>query len=137
VIKTIAIRVCLLAASLCVAFIFWTALWQVGRAQITASAPDIIVTTGVTNGAAVSIAGVNPGRRAFQICAATNSIFFAPVNPPGMPVVTPTTTSGVPVAAGACFTSALLTASGTSGGMGAAFQAIGNSGTAVVSFLEY
>lgn len=136
-IKKVAIRVSGLAVCLAVACVLWLALWQVGRAQFTASAPDIIVTTGVTNGAAVVIAPVNPSRRAFQICAAAQSISFAPVNPAGMTAVTPTTTSGIPVASGACFTSALVTASGNSGGMGASFQAIGVSGTAVVSFLEY
>lgn len=108
------------------------------RAQPTANLPDIISTPGVTTGAAVQIAPVNPSRRSFQICAFSNSINFAPVNPSGMTPVTPAATVGIPIAAGACYSPpALIANSGTSGGMGAAFQAIGVSGTAVVSFLEF
>jgi hypothetical protein len=115
----------------------FVAIGHRAKAQFTAIAPVAISTPGVTTGAAVPIAGANPSRRAFQICTFTNSINFAPVNPAGMTPVTPTATVGIPVAAGACFTSALVTASGNSGGVGAAFQAIGVSGTAVVTFLEY
>ena len=106
-------------------------------AQFTAVAPVATSTTGVTTGAAVSIVGANPTRRAIQICAFTNSINFAPVNPASMTPVVPSATVGIPVASGACFISATVTASGTSGGVGAAFQAIGVSGTAAVTVLEY
>ena len=106
-------------------------------AQTTGIGPVATSTAGVTNGAAVQIIAANPSRRAFQICAFTNSINFSPVNPAGMTAVVPSATVGIPVAAGACFVSALVTTSGTSGGVGAAFQAIGVSGTAVVTFLEY
>lgn len=114
-------------------------LWGPPRAhsQPTAILPDIIVTT-VTTATAIQIAPVNPTRRSFQICTATNPIWFAPVNPAGMTPVTPASGTGITIAAGACFTPAtFVAASGTSGGMGAAFFAISTGGNATVSFLEY
>jgi hypothetical protein len=117
------------------------ALWGVLaplQAQPTAILPVATSTTGVTTGAAVQIIGVNPTRRNIQICAFTNSINIAPVNPAGMTAVVPSATVGVPVASGACFSApTLIVSSGTSGGLGAAFQAIGISGTASVTVLEY
>lgn len=108
------------------------------KAQPTGSLPVATVTTNVTTGAAVQIIGVNPSRRNIQICAFTNSINIAPVNPAGMTAVTPSSTVGIPVLSGACFQGPnFLAASGTSGGMGAAFNAIGVSGTATVTVLEY
>jgi hypothetical protein len=108
------------------------------KAQPTAILPTATSTTGVTTGAAVQVIGVNPSRRSIQICSFSNSANLAPVNPSGMTAVTPSATVGIPVASGACFTPpSLLTASGTSGGMGAAWQAIGVSGTASITVLEY
>lgn len=106
-------------------------------AQPTAILPTITVTS-VTTGAAVQIIAFNPSRRSFQICTATNPIWFAPVNPASMTAVTPASGTGITIAAGACFTPpSLITASGTSGGMGAAIQAIATGGTATVSVLEF
>lgn len=105
------------------------------KAQLTAISP--VITTTTLGASAAQIVGVNPSRRAIQICAATAAITIAPVNPSGMTAVTPSSTIGIPVSTGAgnCFSSPFLTASGTSGGVGAAWQAFGN--TAVVSVLEY
>lgn len=107
------------------------------RAQPTAILPTITVTT-VTTATAIAIVAYNPTRRSFQICTQTNPIWFAPVNPASMTPVTPAANNGILIAAGACFTPpSLLTASGTSGGMGAAIQAISTGGNAIVSVLEF
>lgn len=107
------------------------------KAQPTANLPDIIVTT-VTTATAIPIAPVNPSRRSFQICTATNPIWFAPVNPSGMTPVTPAANNGIQILANTCFVPGTLIAnSGTSGGMGAAFNAISTGGNAIVSVLEY
>lgn len=116
----------------------WLSLGDRGEAQPTAPLPTATVTTNVTTGAALVIIPYNPGRRAIQICAFSQSINIAPVNPTNMTAVTPSATVGIPVASGACYSSpTLLTASGTSGGQGASWQAIGVSGTASVTVLEY
>ena len=130
-------RLALSVAATVLAAVFAAALVVSVPAQTTGIGPVATSTAGVTNGAAVQVVAANPSRRAFQICAFTASINFAPVNPAGMTPVVPSATVGIPVAAGACFISATITNSGTSGGVGAAIQAIGVSGTAVVTVLEY
>jgi hypothetical protein len=130
-------RLALSVAATVLAAVFAAALVVSVPAQTTGIGPVATSTAGVTTGAAVQIIAANPSRRAFQICAFSQSINFAPVNPAGMTPVVPSATVGIPIAAGACFVSAPVTNSGTSGGVGAAFQAIGVSGTAVVTFMEY
>lgn len=121
-------------------FVLTILYWGFGgkaKAQPTANLPDMIITS-VTTGAVAAIAPVNPSRRSFQICTATNPIWWAPTNPPGMTQVTPAANNGILIAAGTCFVPpALIAASGTSGGMGAALNAIATGGTAIVTVLEY
>jgi hypothetical protein len=129
----------LVAAGLSAALVALALTTSKVRAQPTASLPDIILTTGITTGAVVQIAAVNPSRRSFQICA-TTAMNVAPINTGSLAPVVPTSTAtgnGIPIAAGACLTPPLLTASGTSGGMGAAWNAIAQTATGNVSFLEY
>jgi hypothetical protein len=129
----------LVAAGLAAGFIAFALSASKVRAQPTASLPDIILTTGITTGAVVQVAPVNPSRRSFQICVST-AMNVAPINTGNIAPVVPTTTAtgnGIPIAAGACLTPPLLTASGTSGGMGAAWNAIAQTATGNVSFLEY
>jgi hypothetical protein len=101
------------------------------KAQTTANLPDMVITT-VGTAAVVQIIGTNPARRSLQICTATNPIWWAPVNPPGMTPVTPAANNGILIAAGTCFISPAL-----AGGMGAAINAISTGGNAIVSVLEY
>ena len=106
------------------------------NAQITGISPVITVTS-VTSSPALQIVAYNPSRRSIEICS-SQAITVAPVNPAGMAVVTPTSSIGIPIAAGGCFlTPANLLASGTAAGGGAAWQAIAVSTTANVSVLEY
>jgi hypothetical protein len=103
-----------------------------GQATTTTQLPAATVTTGVTTGTSVQVAPTNPGRRTFTICAATNSIYALPGT------TAATSTNGIPIAAGTCLSpppNALQ--SGTVLGGGNAWQAIGNSGTATVSFIEW
>jgi len=129
-------RLALSVAATVLAAVFAAALVVSVPAQPTLIAPTATVTT-VTTATPIQIVGVNPSRRAFQICAATNPILFAPVNPAGMTAVTVSATVGIPVAAGTCFISANVTASGTSGGVGAALNAISTGGNAPTTVLEY
>lgn len=109
------------------------------KAQVTANSPVVTVTS-INNGNTAQIVAYNPSRRAIQICVATTAMTIVPVNPPGMPVVTPSATVGIPVSTGAgnCYSSPFdALNSGTGGGVGAAWQAFANGGTSNVTVLEY
>lgn len=115
------------------------AISQSVRAQPTVSAP-VATATSVTSGAAVQIIGYNPSRRSITICnqAGTSALTVVPVNPGGFPAVTPTSSIGVPIATGTCFSPPqVLTNSGTSGGVTAAWQGIVASTTSSVLVLEW
>lgn len=102
------------------------------QAVTTTQLPVATVTANVTTGASLQVAPANPGRRTFSICAATNSIAALP----GTTAATAAT--GILIAAGTCLsppTNAVQ--SGTALGGGNAWQAIGVSGTATVSFIEW
>lgn len=108
-------------------------------AQPTVSLPTA-TNTSVTSGAAVQIIGYNPSRRSITICnqAGTSALTVVPVNPSGFPAVTPTSSIGVPIAVGTCFSPPqVLTNSGTSGGVTAAWQAIAASTTTQALVLEW
>jgi hypothetical protein len=106
------------------------------KAQPTLSLPFATVTS-VTS-AGQQIIGANPSRRAISIClaAVAQSVTFIPA-----PATPASLTSGITIFGSAtvpppCFTSPTLTASGTSGGVGAAWNAI-SSGTINVTVLEW
>jgi len=124
------------AVAAAVAF-FWTISSDlIVKAQPTISLPFATVTN--VAGSSVQIIGANPSRRAISIClaAVAQSVTFIPA--PATPV---SLTSGITIVGSAtvpppCFTSPTLTASGTSGGVGAAWNAIA-SGAINVTVLEW
>jgi hypothetical protein len=109
----------------------------IGKAQPTLNLPFATVTSVTTAGQ--QIIGSNPSRRSIQICfpAVAGSVTFAPA--PITPVslttgitVTLTATPSTPI----CYTPPPLTASGTTGGAGAAWNAIAST-TINVTVLEW
>jgi hypothetical protein len=108
----------------------------IGTAQPTISLP--IGTVTAVAGSSVQIVGANPSRRALQICIpnVAQTIAFLPAP------LTPTVTSGISMVGSTtgqgaqCFTTPNITSSGTSGGVGAAWNAIA-SGAINVTVLEY
>ena len=108
------------------------------KAQPTLSLPFATV-TGVAQ-TSVQIIGANPSRRSIQIClpavAAVVMIAPAPITPVSLTTgiaMTSTATITGPL----CFTPPPLTASGSTGGAGAAWNAIASTGTVNVTVLEW
>jgi hypothetical protein len=109
-----------------------------GQAQPTVSLPTA-TNTSVTSSPAVQIIPYNPGRRSITICnqAGTSTLTVVPVNVTSA-VVTPTASIGVPIAVGTCFSPPqVLTNSGTSGGVTAAWTGIAASTTTNALVLEW
>jgi len=127
------------AVAAAVAF-FWTISSDlIVKAQPTVSLPFATVTP--VTASSVQIIGANPSRRGLQICypAVAGSVTIAPA-----PITPVSLTTGIPVTMTAtpstpiCFSPPTLTASGTSGGVGAAWNAIGSgAGPFNVTVLEY
>lgn len=112
--------------------------WDTAHAQPTVSLPTV-TNTSVTSGAAVQIIPYNPGRRSITICnqAGTSALTVVPVNVTSA-VVTPTASVGIPIAVGTCFAPPqVLTNSGTSGGVTAAWSAIAAGATTNALVLEW
>lgn len=96
------------------------------KAQPTLSLPFAIVTTGVTT--STQIVGVNPSRRSIQICnPGTGNVFALPAG-----AGTPANNNGLPITTLTCFTPPTVTASGTSGGGGAAWNAFATASTNIL-----
>jgi hypothetical protein len=96
------------------------------KAQPTLALPFATVTTGVTT--STQIVGANPTRRAIQICnAGTGNVFALPAGSG-----TPANNNGLPIATLTCFTQPTVTASGTSGGGGAAWNAFATASTNIL-----
>jgi len=115
-----------------------TAIITTAPAQPTLSLPFATV-TGVAQ-TSVQIIGANPSRRSIQIClpavAAVVMIAPAPITPVSLTTgiaMTSTATITGPL----CFTPPPLTASGSTGGAGAAWNAIASTGTVNVLVLEW
>ena len=129
-------RLALSVAATIIAAVFAAALVVSVPAQTTVSLP-FATSVSVTTSSAQLI-GANPSRRALTICTpgSTNVVAIAPapITPvqPGGPGVIITGTA----TASNCFTTPLVQNSGTSGGVGAAWNAIA-SATTVVLVLEY
>ncbi len=100
--------------------------WDKPKAQPTLSLPFAIVTTGVTT--STQIVGVNPSRRSIQICnPGTGNVFALPAG-----AGTPANNNGLPITTLTCFTPPTVTASGTSGGGGAAWNAFATASTNIL-----
>ena len=102
--------------------------WHVDRlaAQPTLALPFATVTTGVTT--STQIVGANPTRRSIQICnAGTGNVFALPVGSG-----TPANNNGLPITTLTCFTQPTVTASGTSGSGGAAWNAFATASTNIL-----
>jgi hypothetical protein len=132
-------RLALSVAATVIAAVFAAALVVSVPAQPTVSLPFATVTP--VTASSVQIIGANPSRRGLQICypAVAGSVTIAPA-----PITPVSLTTGIPVTMTAtpstpiCFSPPTLTASGTSGGVGAAWNAIGSgAGPFNVTVLEY
>ncbi len=100
--------------------------WDQPKAQPTLSLPFATVTTGVTT--STQIVGVNPSRRSIQICnPGTGNVFALPAG-----AGTPANNNGLPITTLTCFTPPTVTASGTSGGGGAAWNAFATASTNIL-----
>ena len=96
------------------------------KAQPTLALPFATVTTGVTT--STQIVGANPTRRSIQICnAGTGNVFALPVGSG-----TPANNNGLPITTLTCFTQPTVTASGTSGSGGAAWNAFATASTNIL-----
>jgi hypothetical protein len=112
------------------------AFYSQGQAQLTVSLPFATVTSVTTAGQ--QIIGANPSRRAIQIClaAVAQSVTFIPAPATPVSLTSGITIVGSATAPPACFTNPTVTASGSSSGVGAAWNAI-SSGTINVTVLEW
>jgi len=102
--------------------------WHINqpKAQPTLALPFATVTTGVTT--STQIVGANPTRRSIQICnAGTGNVFALPVGSG-----TPANNNGLPITTLTCFTQPTVTASGTSGSGGAAWNAFATASTNIL-----
>ena len=96
------------------------------KAQPTLALPFATVTTGVTT--STQIVGANPSRRSIQICnPGTGNVFALPAG-----AGTPANNNGLPITTLTCFTPPTVTASGTSGGGGAAWNAFATASTNIL-----
>jgi hypothetical protein len=121
-------RLALSVVATVLAAVFAAALVVSVPAQPTVGLPFGTVAT--LTASSTQIIGSNPSRRAIQICNGTTAAASVAPAP-----VTPTVANGVQIPVSTCFTSPPLTASGTSGGAGGAWNGIGN--TAVLTILEW
>ena len=98
----------------------------VTKAQPTLALPFATVTTGVTT--STQIVGANPTRRSIQICnPGTGNVFALPAGSG-----TPAANNGLPITTLTCFTQPTVTASGTSGSGGAAWNAFATASTNIL-----
>lgn len=105
------------------------------RAQPTLPLP--FGTSTVVGTSSTQVIGTNPSRRSITLCnaaSATNNAAVAPT--PIVPVIGATGT-GIQLAPGACYQAPTLTASGTSGGAGGAWNGIGAASGQSIIVLEW